>query len=236
MNAELQESTALREQNAEPPTEQATNLTCESSISLTLSLSTIITGTVCKFKGKIIMQRTSPIPRRASRPADVTEEYDDKLPGAIPRSQLRYRPMNPTQAGQDVTHTPHTTTQEEREPYQFSRLWLFLLPLVIATLIAITAPGLSNQWHSGDYGTHTWTINSDKFTTWTDNGQVNILVYPHNDATHAQLLPSRLLSNGKHIESVTVELMRQDNKVLVFFNGTQVGELVPNGKGGYRWT
>ncbi len=210
------------------------------SISFRFSLQ-IIAREGLSVRGDAHMQRTRmDIPQRASRPADVTEVFDDLQPQAMPRSQIRWRPTNQAQAGQDVTATT-TTAPQPIQPTSCrvtggtrAGLWVLLLLCIAFLFNGIAVPAwenFNNQLHYGDARIASYDIDHRHFVTEDNKGKIRVYIMSQ-DGQHVQVLDSILGSNTDH---ALVTLSEQGSTIAMFVNGVQTAVLVPNGQGSYMW-
>ncbi len=191
------------------------------------------------IRGEAGMNKTTTgIPQRASRQPDVTEDVDDQLPQAMPRSQIRWRA---TQAGQDVL-APTGCTQDAVVPVVSHRvsgstragLWVVLLLCIAFLFNGIVLPGfnnLINQFHYGDARIATYDIASKHWITEDDKGKIRVYIVSQ-DGQHVQVLDSILGSNTNH---ALVTLTDQGSNIVMSVNGTQTAFIIPDGHGGYKW-
>ncbi len=206
------------------------------SISLSFSLQ-ILSGEGLSVKGDASMQRTSTgIPPRASRPADTTDEYDDQLPGAMPKSQLRWKPTNQVTAGQDVTATttvqPVTVTSNRISGSTRTGLIILLLLCIAFLVNGIVVPALvnlGNQLRYGDARIARYDIGSKHWITEDDRGKIRVYIV---NGQHVQVLDSVL---GGSVDHALVTLTDEGNSIEVSVNGVQAAQIVSDGHGGYKW-
>ncbi len=212
------------------------------SISFGFSLQ-IIAREGLSVRGDAHMQKTTTgIPRRASLPADVTEDFDDQLPQAMPRSQIRWRPTNQATAGQDVL-APHGCTQDATVPQATTRrisgstrggLYVLLALCLAYLYVGIAVPAwenLNNQLHYGDARIASYDIDHRHFVTEDNKGKIRVYVISQ-DGQHVQVLDSILGSNTDH---ALVTLKDEGSDIAMSVNGVQTALLVPNGQGGFKW-
>ncbi len=188
-----------------------------------------------------MQKTTTSVPRRASMQADVTEDFDDQLPQAMPRSQIRWRPTQQATAGQDVL-APHGCTQDATVPVVSHRvsgttrasLWIVLILCLAFLFNGIAVPAwenLNNQLHYGDARIASYDIDHRHFVTEDNQGKIRVYIMSE-DGQHVQVLDSILGSNTDH---ALVTLTDQGSNIVMSVNGVQTALLVPNGQGGYKW-
>jgi len=189
-------------------------------------------------KGDIHMQKTATIPSRASKPAQVTpdveQKYDDDTVNQMPRSAVRFRSTQSQETKSPTTGPIVAPVTQRVSGNTRFLLWVLLMLCIAFVINGVVIPAIhdvSTQLQYGDSKIATYDLNGKHWITEESNGRLR-LIDSNPDGSHSQQLTTNVANAPKH---GLVMLKENGQHVDVYINDAFLTYLVADGRGGYKW-